>query len=616
MPRNRELSPMKIIQNARIFDLFSFLIHFMKPQKRLFILLILALFVWPFEQSFFPYFIKLIIDGLTHLSSSHVSLQDISIFKNLGEVLLLGIAFFVTIELIYRSSDFLMAYLIPPYMARIREYLTAHVCHQSFTYFSNNFPGALANKINDLPRAAHEIFDILCTSFIPGILNGVIAISFLFLLSPLLSFIMLVWFTLHIYISWVASRKASVYAKIQSEALSTLSGKIVDVLNNVFTVRLFRGFPHEKRYLEYYQDDAVRKHKKTLVFSAKLKTILGLLSLAEYGCMISASLYGWQMGWLTLGDVAFILTILQNIMLSTWFVSYEFPHLFEQVGISLQAYGLLTQKIGLLDKKTAQGLVVRKGEIVFEDVSFRYAPSKEGGVRNPPLFKLLNLTIQGGEKIGLVGFSGSGKTTFVNLILRQFDPQSGHILIDGQDIKTVTKDSLWAAISVIPQDTSLFHRTLYENIHYGNFNASLDEVKHAAQKASLSDFISSLPEGYDTIVGERGSKFSGGQRQRIAIARAILKNAPILILDEATSALDTETEKKIQDSLLEVMKNRTTLVIAHKLSTLSQMDRILVFQHGAIIESGSHEELLKLHGYYKYLFSLQTDGFLRNVPKL
>ena len=600
---------MKIIQNPKVYHLLRFLIHFMKPQKGLFIVLILALFAWPFEQSFFPYFIKLIIDALTGLESLHIPLNELPVFKNLAGILLLGLGFFLITELIYRSSDFLHAYLLPPFMARIRTYLIDHIERQSFTYFSNNFPGAIANKINDLPRAAHDLFNIICTSFIPGLLNGLIASALLFALSPLLSLIMVIWFICHLWISWVASTKASLYAKDQSEALSTLSGKIVDVLNNIFTVRFFYGFNHEKKYLGHYQTSAVKKHTKTLIFSAQLKTLLGILSLLEYGLMISASLYGWKMGWLTLGDIAFILTILQNIMQSTWWVSYEFPHLFEQIGIALQSYGLLTQKIDILDKKNAPPLILTKGEIVFENVTFRY---HSNSVENPVLFKNLSITLKGGEKIGLVGFSGSGKTTFINLILRQFDPEQGRILIDGQDIKNVSQSSLWNAISVIPQDTSLFHRTLYENIHYGNLMAPREDVLLASQKAYVSEFVSTLPHGYETIVGERGGKLSGGQRQRIAIARAILKNAPLLILDEATSALDSETEQNIQHSLLTAMKNRTSLVIAHRLSTLYHMDRILVFQNGTIIESGTHQDLLHQNGYYKYLFSLQTNGFLQD----
>lgn len=597
---------MKIKDNPKIYDLFRFLIHFMKPKGGLFILLILFLFAWSFEQNFVPYFIKLIIDGVTQLEQSQSSFTGFSIFYDLRYILFIGLAFLLISEAIYRASDFLYARLIPPFMARIRDYLIAHVMLQSYRYFSNHFPGSLANKINDLPRSAGEIFEIFSRSFLPGILNGIIAISLLFYVYPILGLIMMVWFTLHIGISWIASQKSAVYSEHQSEALSTLSGKIVDVIGNILTVRLFTRLPYEKKYLNHFQQDAIQKHIKALTFSAKVMTIIGLLSLAEYILMILASLYGWSHGWLSLGDLAFVLTLLQNITQATWWTTLEFPHLFQEVGTCFQSYRLLIQHHEVVDKIDALPLCITRGEIVFDHVTFGH-PEK---TNHFPLFNDLNLTIKGGEKVGLVGFSGSGKTTLIGLILRHFDLNGGRILIDGQDIANVTQDSLRAAISVIPQDTNLFHRTLYENIHYGNIEASKEEVINAAKAAHANEFIQETTDGYETYVGDRGLKLSGGQRQRIAIARAILKNAPILILDEATSALDTTTENDIQKSLLAAMKNRTTIVIAHRFSTLSHMDRILVFNKGKIIEEGTHATLLSLGGHYARMWTLQAKGFL------
>lgn len=597
---------MKIQDNPKISDLFRFLIYFMKPQGTLFLLLIFFLCAWSFEQNFVPYFIKLVIDGVTLLEQNHFSFQGFSIFYDLRYILFLGLAFLLISEAIYRASDFLYAYLIPPFTARIRTYLTAHVTLQSYRYFSNHFPGSLSNKINDLPRSAGEIFEIFARSFLPGILNGIIAISLLFYVYPILGIIMMVWFILHIGISWIASQKSAVYAEHQSEALSTLSGKIVDIIGNILTVRLFTRLPYEKKYLSRYQKDAIQKHIKTLTFSAKVMTTIGLLSLIEYILMILASLYGWSHGWLSVGDLAFVLTLLQNITQATWWTTLEFPRLFQEVGTSFQSYRLLIQKHEIIDKRGAPLLRITHGEIIFEHVT--YGHSEENN--RIPLFNDLNLTIKGGEKVGLVGFSGSGKTTFVNLILRHFNISKGRILIDGQDITNVTQDSLREAIAVIPQDTNLFHRTLYENIQYGNIKASRKDVEEAAKAAHAHEFIQDTSDGYETLVGERGLKLSGGQRQRIAIARAILKDAPILILDEATSALDTATERKIQESLLEAMQNRTTIVIAHRLSTLSHMDRILVFHKGQVVEEGTHQSLLALEGHYARMWTLQAEGFL------
>ena len=596
---------MKIHDAPKISDLFRFLIHFMKPQKELFILLLILLCAWPLEQNFVPYFIKLIIDGVAHLEQNSITFSGFSIFYDLRHILFLGLAFLLISEAVYRAADFLYARLIPPFMARIRDHLTHHVTLQSYRYFSDHFPGSLANKINDLPRSAGQIFEIFSRSFLPGAVNGILAIGLLFYVYPVLGLIMTIWFILHVGLSWFASKKSSIYSEAQSESLSTLSGKIVDVISNILTVRLFTRFPHEKKYLKHYQQDAIQKHVKTLTFSAKVMTIMGLLSVIEYILMILASLYGWSHGWLTLGDLAFVLTLLQNITQATWWTTLEFPHLFEEVGVSFQSYRLLIQKHEIIDKKGSLPLHITKGEITFDHVTYGHFEN-----RDRPLFKDLNITIKGGEKVRLVGFSGSGKTTFVNLIFRHFNLNKGRILIDGQDIAHITQDSLRASISVIPQDTNLFHRTLYENIHYGNMNASRQDVINAAKAAHADEFIEETIHGYETMVGDRGLKLSGGQRQRIAIARAILKNAPILILDEATSSLDTTTERKIQKSLIEAMKNRTTIVIAHRLSTLFHMDRILVFNKGQLVEEGSHENLLSLEGHYANMWALQAEGFL------
>jgi len=286
-----------------------------------------------------------------------------------------------------------------------------------------------------------------------------------------------------------------------------------------------------------------------------------------------------------------------------WFAGLEMPLFFKEIGTCRQALSLIQTPHDITDKPKAEPLKVEKGTITFENVSFKYSPQNS-------IFKNKNIIIKAGEKVGLVGFSGSGKTTFVHLILRYHDIHGGRILIDGQDISNVTLESLRSNISLIPQDPSLFHRSIWENIRYGKPNASPEEIIGAAKRAHAEEFILKMPEKFQSLVGERGVKLSGGQKQRIAIARAILKDAPILILDEATSALDSVTEKAIQDALQELMTGKTSIVIAHRLSTLSGMDRILVFDHGAIVEEGTHDELLSLGGHYARLWEMQAGGFL------
>jgi len=321
------------------------------------------------------------------------------------------------------------------------------------------------------------------------------------------------------------------------------------------------------------------------------------------GAMLSGLIYGRLNNMVTVGDFALILTLSFTIAESIFNLGEEILRFAKEAGSCRQALNIIVEPHEIQDKPNAHELNVTQGKIVFDQVQFQYQGTD-------PLFENKTVTIEPGQKVGLVGHSGSGKSTFVNLILRLFDVSQGRILIDGQDIKEVTQTSLRKNIGMIPQDPSLFHRTLFENIQYGRVDASAEEVINAAKNAHAHEFIENLAQGYDSLVGERGVKLSGGQRQRIAIARAFLKNAPILILDEATSQLDSVTEQYIQESLWELMQNKTTIVIAHRLSTLLNMDRILVFNKGKIVEDGTHQELLAKNGMYATLWKAQVGGFL------
>lgn len=316
----------------------------------------------------------------------------------------------------------------------------------------------------------------------------------------------------------------------------------------------------------------------------------------------------YQNNQVSVGDFSFIISLSISIFYNLWYLASQFVTFAEEAGKCKQALSIMEMPHEIVDKKEAKPLVVKEGQIEFHDVTFHY----HEGAR---LFKNKNIVIPARQKVGLVGFSGSVKSTFVNLILRLFDVESGEIRIDGQDIAEVTQNSLREQITMIPQDTTLFHRSLLENIRYGCVTASDEDVITASKMAHCHEFLSQLQEGYGALVGERGIKLSGGQHQRIAVARAMLKNAPILILDEATSALDSVTEKYIQDGLHTLMQNKTTIVIAHRLSTLSQMDRILVFNAGCIIEEGTHEELIQANGHYVHMWQMQAGGFLPEQEK-
>jgi ATP-binding cassette subfamily B protein len=331
--------------------------------------------------------------------------------------------------------------------------------------------------------------------------------------------------------------------------------------------------------------------------------VQGALIAAMIGFMGYFLVHLYLLGSLTVGDFALILGLSMEVGHITWFTMSQVDEFNMCVGKCNQSLASLIVKSSVQDKEEASILSVDKGEINFVDVKFHYKGTD-------PLFDNKSVKIEGGQKVGLVGYSGGGKTSFVNLILRLYNVTDGKILIDSQDIREVTQSSLHANIAMIPQDPSLFHRSLMDNIRYGRADASDAEVIEAAKKAHAHEFIDKLPLGYESLVGERGVKLSGGQRQRIAIARAILKNAPILILDEATSQLDSVTEKLIQDSLWTLMQGKTTIVIAHRLSTLLQMDRILVFDQGKIVEEGAHRELITRSGLYKTLWDAQSGGFL------
>ena len=303
------------------------------------------------------------------------------------------------------------------------------------------------------------------------------------------------------------------------------------------------------------------------------------------------------------GDFTFVLTLAMTIVWEVWRLADSLVGFSQELGICRQAIAIVTIPHEIVDAPRAKRLNISDGAIVFDKVSFHYVPGRD-------IFKHKTIEIQGGQRVGLVGSSGVGKTTFVNLILRFFNVQNGRILIDGQDISQVKRESLHEQIAMIPQDPGLFHRTLMENIRYGRLDATDEEVIAASQKGHCHEFIEQIEGGYQALVGERGIKLSGGQRQRIAISRAILKNAPILILDEATSALDSITEKYIQKSLEDLMRDRTTIAIAHRLSTLATMDRILVFKDGQIVEDGTHAKLLEQKSHYFHLWRMQVGGFL------
>lgn len=573
--------------------------HYLKEQKSNFILIQLCAFAWTLDHTLWPYWNMKLIDILTN----HMGDRS-DIFAILTPLILAGITLWFTVEIMFRIGGFLLAKASPKMEANIRLNLFDYVQRHSYNYFSNHFAGSLSNKINDLPPCVSRILQLVQLLFLPVALAVFIAIFIFTSIQPLFGLILLSWIVIHVGICLFFAKKCDTLSHIHAEARSQLAGKIVDSLSNYLNTKLFSRYRYELEYVKQYQEIERKKHEKSLWYVELVKIPLGIFSLIIPGfLLIGLTLYYWKNNQVTNGEVVYILNGSANIMIMTWLAGLELPNFFKETGIAKQALTLIEDPHEIVDDPEAKKLVVTKGEIAFNKVTFHYHPGHA-------LFKDKSLVIHPGEKIGLVGFSGSGKTSFINLILRHYDVEEGEILIDGQNISVVTMESLRNAIAMIPQEPVLFHRTLKENIRYGNLKATDEEVIEASKRAHCHEFISKLPEGYDTYVGERGLKLSGGQRQRIAIARAILKNAPIIILDEATSALDSLTEKMIQEGLEQLLTGKTSIVIAHRLSTIAHLDRILVFENGEVLEEGTHEELLLHNGRYAEMWQMQAGGFL------
>jgi ATP-binding cassette subfamily B protein len=580
----------------------AFLWHFIKQQRISFVIIFVTALVWSTNEVLFPYFLKVIINSVSNFKGDRTHIYSVLAFP-----LIALVAIWLIMEISMRAQGWIILKTFPRFRANIRAEVYAYVKQHSHQYFSDNFAGSIAKKLADLPTSSQAVIEFFCFNSAPVIVGFIIALVLMFLTKPLFAGILLLWFCLHMSFALLFLRVGNERWEVHSEAVATLSGKIVDVLTNILNVRLFARGDYERHYLQNFQNDEIQKASKAMRTMEIMRFCQGIFGLSLIFSMIFLLIHGWIHGWVTVGDFSLIGMLSFWILGMVWFMSYQMSVFVREAGTISEALSLISVGHGILDKPDAKPLAVKKGEVHFANVTFAYQKNN--------IFQNLNVTIPGGQKIGLVGFSGSGKSTFVNLILRSYDLTSGQILIDQQNIAQVTQDSLREQIAMIPQEPSLFHRTLMENIRYGRIDATDDEVIAAAKLAHCDEFITQLTEGYQSLVGERGIKLSGGQRQRIAIARAILKNAPILILDEATSSLDSVTEKIIQESLQYLMRGRTTIVIAHRLSTLADMDRILVFQHGEIMEDGTKEELLVTNGHFAQLWNMQTNGFLPATEK-
>lgn len=486
---------------------------------------------------------------------------------------------------------------------QISEELTDYVQNQSMSFWN----GRMAGKINSQINYVSEGF-LLVIDFVRVIaLLGMMALNVVLILqvNSYVAIIFGVVFAFRLIYGVAMMGPMHRASKQASESASTLSGKLVDSLSNFSIVKLFAAAAQEKKYLRVARRQQIADSIHASFVQRLFYAVPGYIWDASYGVTLFLCVWLFAHGGISISEIVFTMSVYFHVMMAISAVIDLIPNIVDKYGSAKKSYDELVMPVDVTDAPNAPALHVTHGKIEFKNVWFRYKTGRRWILRD------FNLTINPGESVGLVGSSGAGKTTLVNLLMRFYDPTRGQILIDGQDIRNVSQDSLRANIAFIPQEPTMFNRTIAENIGYGRADADLPQIRAAARRAAADGFIMGAEKQYDTLVGDRGMKMSGGQRQRIAIARAFLKDAPILILDEATSALDSETEVAIQKSFEELARERTTIAIAHRLSTLRNMNKIVVMRHGKIIEQGAHRTLVRRGGAYARLWRMQSGGFIQ-----
>ena len=582
--------------------LWPFMLEYCRPFYRIFWLAAFMSFVVAASELGLIYYLGWIVDAMqgdpqTALTKLAPTLIGLTIF-----ILLLR-------PLMYGLHVLLLNQTILPNLTTVVRWRShRHVMRQSVGWFENDFAGRIANRVMQTPRSAGEavfqVFDALSYS----IAYVIGAFFLLFQADVRLTIPLVIWFGLYLVLLKWTVKNVEPASKASSDARSELNGRVVDSYTNIHSVKMFAHEDYEITYakeaIENNRRKFIREMRIYSVMDLNLMVLNGLLIIGVVGWAVLL----WVQGSASAGIVAAAAALVLRLNAMTGWIMWAITSFFRELGVVAEGMETIAQPVTLVDAAQAKDLKVPEAKIEILDVTHHYGRDSGG-------LDQLSLTIQPGEKIGLVGRSGAGKSTLFKLLLRFYDSESGQILIDGQDIAAVTQDSLRAQIGMVQQDSSLLHRSLRDNIRYGRNSASEADISAAAAQAQADEFIGDLQDlegrsGYDARVGERGVKLSGGQRQRIALARVILKDAPILLLDEATSALDSEVEAAIQDTLYGMMQGKTVIAIAHRLSTIAHMDRILVMDEGRIVEDGSHSQLLAQGGLYAGFWARQSGGFI------
>jgi ATP-binding cassette subfamily B multidrug efflux pump len=592
----------------------------------------LLAFYWHFVQPIWPWFLLVLafdlIAALIEVALAAFVADLIDLLKGIANPaslfadhagLLLWMAFVVLIArpLAFVGYDLSKSQVLStPFQTQVRWQSHRHLLRQSLGFFQNDFAGRVANKVMQTGSAMRDSMLQLSDALVYVAVQWLSALALFWAADSRLTVPLLIWLAAYAgVVAWLVPRIRE-RATDASEARSMLLGRVVDSYTNILTVKLFAHAEREDAYARAAFEEQTAKQRRyvrlTTLMTGLLFTLNGLLIAGTTGL----ALWLWSRESISLGAIALVTALVLRISQMSGWVLNLVTSIFENIGIVQEGMDTIARPHGITDQPAARDLAVSQGEIRFEAIGFNYGSAKGLPGADPNrVIDGLTLTIRPGEKVGLIGRSGSGKSTLVNLLLRFYDLEKGRILIDGQDIAGVTQESLRAAIGMVTQDTSLLHRSVLENILYGQPGAGLEGAIEAAKRAAAHEFILKLEDkdgrqGYEARVGERGVKLSGGQRQRIAIARALLKNARILIMDEATSALDSESEAAIQEQLFNLMAGKTVIAIAHRLSTIAAMDRLIVLNEGRIVEEGNHAELLARGGLYAELWSRQSGGFL------
>ncbi|WP_350594961.1 MULTISPECIES: ABC transporter ATP-binding protein [unclassified Pseudoalteromonas] len=573
--------------------------------------------------------------ALLSLSAALLAILEVSLFSYMGQLVdwlaiytpqtlfveqqseLTKMALMLLVVLpvvVFFHSAILHQALLGNYPMSIRWLAHRYLLRQSVSFYQNEFAGRIATKVLQTSLAVREavtkLLDVLMYIIVYfGSMLFLVAEADWRLMLPLL-----IWLVLYICIQLYFVPRLKKVATSQADARSEMTGRIVDSYTNIATIKLFSYTQREEEYAKQSMDVFLQPVYKQMRLVTSLNFVIQTLNYLLVFSVTAVSLYLWSLSAISAGAIAVAVSLALRLNGMAQWIMWEISSLFENIGTVADGMQTLSNPIAVADKPNASTLNVSQGAIEFNNVHFNYGKAASETLRGP-VINGLNLNIKAGEKIGLVGRSGAGKSTLVNLLLRFYDTDSGSIKIDGQNITDVSQESLRRYIAMVTQDTSLLHRSVKDNILYGRPDATEAEMIDATKQAKALEFVTDLVDskgnkGFDAQVGERGVTLSGGQRQRIAIARVLLKNAPILILDEATSALDSEVEAAIQASLDDLMTDKTVIAIAHRLSTIAQMDRLIVLDNGGVVEQGTHDELIAKNGIYAALWAHQTGGFI------